>query len=195
MIGLFFSLMVFVTPPTEAQPLKGAEYTVKAAFIYNFAKFVEWPEYAFPKETNVINLCIASPNRSVDAFFELNDKIVRGKPPTRYSHLMGIPQRKEHLLKISVKKCETAIDARDCHILFIGSTDEAFVRERLNFVKGQSVLTVGEMKSFTELGGIINFFMDNNRLRFEVNLEAAQKAGLQLSSQLLMSAEIVNNGR
>jgi hypothetical protein len=168
-------LMMLGAKYAHTETLSGLEYQVKAGFIYNFAKFVEWPPAAF-ENNNVIVLCFASDNPLSDVLFDLNNKTVGGK-------------------KIQVKKYEDVNDTEVCNIFFFGTTDKEFIQERLIDLRNRSILTVGETEGFAQMGGIINFFMDQKRLRFEVNVDAARKAGLKLSSQILMSAEIVKGGQ
>ena len=166
------------SPPAHSQALYGPEYEVKAGFIYNFAKFVEWPDSSFNHDNNSFIIGLISNHSESDVFFSLNGKTVGGKKVVvkKYEHVKGKPL--EH-----------------CHILFIDFTDPARIREGLMKVKGQNVLTVGQASGFTEEGGIINFFTEKGSLRFEVNLGVAESSRLKLSSQLLMSAEIVTKGR
>ncbi len=155
----------------HAQTLFGTEYEIKAAFIYNFAKFVEWPQGTFDENTDSITLCIIPNTSAGDVFFSLNNKKVGGK-------------------KMVVKKCEDTTDIEGCHMIFFDTTDKKFIQRILKNVKDLSILTVGHIKGFTQDGGIINFFTEKDKLRFEVNLEAAKHIDLKLGSQILMSAEI-----
>lgn len=169
-------LMMLVAKYAHTETLSGLEYHVKAGFIYNFAKFVEWPPDTFENNNNVIVLCFASNNPLSDILFDLNDKIVSGK-------------------KIEVRKYEDDHGTEGCNIFFFGTEDKAFIQQKLIDLKNRNILTVGEIDGFAQMGGIINFFMEQKRLRFEVNVDAARKAGLKLSSQILMSAEIVKGGQ
>ena len=172
MIILF--IMAFMVPRTEAQALFGLEYRVKAGFIYNFAKFIEWPEEENGHDPNSIVIGVVPDTAATDAFLSLSEKRIGGK-------------------RIQVRKFKTVKEkgVENCHVLFFDSKDEAFVRDSLLIVKYRSVLTVGHIKGFTQAGGIINFFTEEGRLRFEVNLEAARRAKVKLGSQILMSAEII----
>ena len=164
--------------PAYSQALYGPEYEVKAGFIYNFAKFVEWPDGSFQDDSNSLIIGVISKNSESDVFLSLNGKTVGGKKVVvkKYGQVKGNP-------------------LESCHILFIDSPDSALIRESLMKVKDRSVLTVGQAAGFTEEGGIINFFTEKGSLRFEVNLGVAESSRLKLSSQLLMSAEIVTKGR
>ncbi len=161
----------FIGDCAYARDLSGPEYQIKAAFIYNFAKFVEWPQTVFENESDSIIICIAPNNEpDSDVFFSLNNKTVGGK-------------------KIKVRICDDIKDIGDCQILFLDSTDPRFIQEVLRTVKDRSVLTVGHIRGFTQEGPVINFFIKEGKLRFEVNLDAAKRSGIKLGSQILMSAE------
>jgi len=91
-----------------------------------------------------------------------------------------------------VKKYESKSDIETCHILFIASDDKKFILKKLDDAAGHNILTIGEEKEFAEMGGVISFFIENDRLRFAVNLKAASRAELKFSAQLLMSAKIIH---
>ncbi|MGA1791919.1 MAG: YfiR family protein [bacterium] len=158
----------------HAQALYGLEYRVKAGFVYNFAKFIEWPEENTGHDPNSILIGIIPDTPATDVFFSLEGKRIGGK-------------------RIEVKKYKTVKEkgVENCHVLFFDSKEDVFVKESLLIVKYRSVLTVGHIKGFTQAGGIINFFTEEGRLRFEVNLDAAKHARIKLGSQILMSAEII----
>ncbi|RJQ49772.1 MAG: YfiR family protein [Desulfobacteraceae bacterium] len=165
--------MLMLRPPTVASgPVAGPEYEVKIGFIYNFANFVTWPEEAFKSGNGPLVLCFASDNPSSDVSFKLDSKIIKGRK------VKVISYREENCLEQS-------------HIFFFGTQDREFIQKILSLAKGRSILTIGEVEGFTRMGGIINFFEERNRLRFQINIGAANRAGLKLSSQLLVSAQIV----
>lgn len=157
------------------ESVSGSEYEVKVGFIYNFAKFITWPKSVFGKNFEAIGLCFVSSYPAGDVLFKLDQKTVQGR-------------------KIKVKRYKTAEDLKGCQIFFFGTTNEMFIRQMLNALQGRSVLTIGETDSFTKLGGMIGFFKEKNRLRFQVNLAATEKEGLKLSAQILNSAQIVKEG-
>ncbi len=151
------------------EELSGAEYRVKAGFIYHFARFTQWPADAFPDEESPILLCVAAKS-GADILLPLRNKIIRKRRIETVPYLYPEPDA----------------EPQSCHILFVTASEE----ERFPAMPPGPVLTVGETEAFGQKGGIIRFFMEKDRLRFAVNLKAARRAGLQLSSQLLMSAEI-----
>ncbi|MGE0084626.1 MAG: YfiR family protein [Desulfococcaceae bacterium] len=150
-----------------AEELSGAEYRVKAGFIYHFARFTQWPSDTFADEESPILLCVAAES-GADILLPLHSKMIR----------------KRRIEVLRYREPEEAPTV--CHILFVTASEEAL----FPVMPQGPVLTIGETEEFGKKGGIIRFFMEKDRLRFSVNLKAARRAGLQLSSQLLMSAEI-----
>lgn len=168
-------LAVFALPGLAASvsAQAAAEYDVKAAFLYNFAKFVEWPPDAFDSPGSPMTLCIVGK----DPFGDVLDTLVRGET------LQGRP--------LIVHRTRDLLEVRDCHVVFLSRTEQARQDEVLATVRGAGILTVGEGDSFLREGGIIRFVLEANRVRFEVNLDAAERNGLKLSSKLLRLARSV----
>ena len=152
------------------------EYPVKAAFLYNFARFIEWPAEAFPNEKSPIALCVFRH----DPFGSVLDEVLHGK---------SINNR-----ELQARRVNELPELKTCQVIFISGEEDKHLPEVLNSVKGASALVVGESEEFAERGGTIQFYLENNKLRFAVNLDAAQRARLQLSSRLLALARIVRDG-
>jgi hypothetical protein len=156
-----------------AAPAMGAsrEYQLKAAFLYNFVQFVQWPAGMFADAKAPIVLATVGP----DPFDGALDTAVAGKT------VGGHP--------LVVKHFAAAGDVGKCQLLFVpaGSADQ-FAAARRN-AGPAGVLTVGEADAFLKDGGIIRFYQEDNRLRFEINQEAATKAGLQISAKLMRLAK------
>jgi len=148
------------------------EYQVKAAFLYNFAKFVEWPAGTFPNSMDPIGICIVGLN----PFGSTLENMVQGKK---------VGDR-----AFAVHRFPDTLQAGQCQILFIGASEWRRTRALLEAVKSPGVLTVGETDDFTALGGIVGFRLDGARVRIQVNLQAAEHARLKISSKLLSLAEI-----
>jgi hypothetical protein len=149
-----------------------SEYQVKAAFLLNFAKFVEWPA-AKLGETNsplVIGVIGANP------FGTLLDEIVKGQ--TISGH------------RLVSRAISTAEEAAACHIVFISRSEKERLRPLLDGLKDQPVVTVSETKGFAQDGGMINLVVQNNHVKLEINPTAAGEAGVKLSSKLLAIARI-----
>jgi YfiR/HmsC-like len=153
-----------------------SEYLIKAGFIFNFAKFVEWPSAAFVQPDSPIVIGILG----TDPFGTLIDQIVQDK--------------KIGARGFVVKRLKWGADVkelRECKILFVGASEKAHIDELVQTLKGQPILTVGETPGFAERGGVIRFVLEDNRVRFEVNVAAARQADLTISSRLLTLARII----
>jgi hypothetical protein len=151
----------------RAQGNQISEYQVKAAFLFNFVKFVEWPSDSFPAaETPIIIGVFGTNPFGGDLDAVIHNKTVNNRP---------IEIRQLHLMS----------ECTNCHVLFISGMVKKRVGEVLSTVGNASVLTVGESDGFTEAGGIINFVREGNKFRFQINAEAAKKAKLKISSKLL----------
>ncbi|QTA86057.1 YfiR family protein [Desulfonema magnum] len=170
----------------------GNEYHVKAGFIYNFIKFTKWPRKTFQNSTSPFALCIASDSFFNDIISSLGLKIPGCSENEAFRILGGKNVRGR---KLDIKECNNDKDIQGCHVLFICSENKEFILDVLNTAKNQNILTIGEFQGFERMGGIINFFTEKNRLRFRINIDAANRAGLKLRSQLLMSAEIFREER
>jgi len=162
---LLFSIMA---SPAFAQ--KASEYQVKAAFLFNFSKFLEWPPEVMgePGEPFIIGVL------GKDPFGSNLDEIIEGEK------IMDHP--------MIVKRFNSAEQIDKCHILFIhvpGKTSEA-----LNALKGKNVLTVSDDNEFNTYGGIIRFYTENEMIRLQINIGAAKAANLNVSSKLLRIAKI-----
>lgn len=152
------------------------EYQVKAAFLFNFARFVEWPADAFPSADSALQICVLGQDPFGREFEQvIVDKAVNGHR-IEIAHPDGVPQ------------------ARACQIVFIAASEKARLVSILQGLKGTSVLIVGDTPGFAALGGAINFVIDDGRVRFEINLKAAELAHLKISARLLTVAKVVLNG-
>jgi hypothetical protein len=149
------------------------EYEIKAAFLYNFAKFVEWPPESFPQPSTPMSLCVFGD----DPFGGSLDTVVQGET------LNG--------RRLAVRRTRDLPQARECQILFISASEKGRAAEALSEVRGASVLTVGEGKDFLDQGGVIRLFLEQNRVRFDINLDAAERNRLKISSKLLALARTV----
>lgn len=152
-----------------------SEYEVKAAFLYNFAKFAEWPSDAFASETGVLKICVLGQ----DPFGGYFDGLIANKTVNNrkleFEHVHDIQQ------------------ARTCQILYVASAEKQ-QRQILQSLIGARVLTVGDSGGFAQSGGVINFLLQDRRVRFEINVDAAGRSGVKLSAKLLSLASIVRDG-
>jgi hypothetical protein len=168
-----FSLMVaplewaFASADNEdADGQAGMEYQVKAAILFNFAKFVVWPQRKFNEPDSPLIIGIVGD----DPFGGLLDEAVEGNRINDRS--------------VTIQHIQTMEELRKCHIIFICRSESDRLGSILNEVRGDNVLTVGETDKFISKGGMINFVMVGDRVRFEINNSAARHAGLKISSQL-----------
>lgn len=150
------------------------EYELKAAFLYNFLLFVEWPQQSHPPTNAPLVIGVLG----TDPFGNSLDEAMKGKT------VSGHP--------IAIVRMKDARAWTNCHLLFVGQSERKNLPQILKTVAGQSVLTVGDQDRFSEQGGIINFFNEGPRIRFEINRAAAEDAGLKLDPKLLKLARIVN---
>ncbi len=159
--------------PAYGQAPSLSEYSVKAAFLYNFAKFVEWPECPTcdPPNTFVIGILGEDP-------FGREIAVIEGKD------LKGLP--------LSIKRLEEITDLKDCKVLFISASMESRLPQLLSRLTGQAILTVADAEGFAQAGVMINLYKVKNKIRFQINPRAAEAAGLKISSHLLRLAEIVS---
>lgn len=135
------------------------EYLVKAAFLYNFTKFVDWPG-----DTSQLNICLFGTDNFGEAIQSIEKK--------------SSPQRKYVIL-------HNPPNVLQCHIAYLSSAESSRERALLEAAQKKPILTVGDEEAFTKMGGIVSFVMIENKIKLIVNLPAAQKAGLRVDSQLL----------
>jgi hypothetical protein len=173
---LGMTLNVASTADAQAGDADSSEYLIKAGFIYNFAKFVEWPSATFAQPDSPIVIGVLG----TDPFGNVLDRIVEDKKIGP----RGFVVRR-------YKWGKDLKDLKDCKILFVSASERAHIDEILQGVKGLPILTVGETPGFAERGGVIRFTLEDNRVRFEVNVDAAHQADLNISSRLLTLAKII----
>ncbi len=147
--------------------LPSKEYRLKAAFLYNFTKFVDWPPGRFPSADSPIVIGILGEN----PFGEELETIVR--------------DRRVNGRTLAVRLVATADEAASVHILFVGAGQEAGLPAMLELLRRNNVLTVGEAPDFAVLGGIITFVLDGDKIRFAIDLSSGKRAGVALRAQLL----------
>ncbi|HEX7184168.1 MAG TPA: YfiR family protein [Thermoanaerobaculia bacterium] len=173
-LGLAAALLLAVLAGSASAQGGAGEYEVKAAFLYNFAKFVEWPGSTFESPTDPLVLCVFGD----DPFGESLDAVVQGET---------VGGR-----RLVVHRTRETAQLRGCHVVFLSQRTRERYPQVLDSLRGTSVLTVGEGEGFLTQGGMIRFVLDQNRVRFEINLDAAERNRLKLSSQLLRLARAVN---
>ena len=157
----------------RAQQPRVSEYHVKAVYLYNFGRFVQWPPNATAAKGDSFSICVLGQ----DPFGPSLDSTLAGET------LDGKP--------LAAKRISTPRDAGECRILFISSTEENHLKEILAALDESSILTVSDMPAFSRRGGMIQFVREGGKVRFEINLAKAETAKLTLSSELLKVATSV----
>jgi hypothetical protein len=203
-------LAAFVSPAMAADSAKNSEYQIKAAFIYNFMKFIEWPKETTgsgadgenPKEPKKDDDKKDEPivigmvgNNPLGKAFEL---IIKKKINNKKIAITEFEGLKEYKAKAKNKAkykeeymAEYGKALKKCHVLFFHATKVHNYHDIVELVGDSGVLTIGEMESFTAKGGIIGFVVEKKKVRFEINLTAAKRANLKISSKLLRLAKRV----
>jgi hypothetical protein len=161
------AVLLLVAGLARAAP--APEYQVKAAFLFNFAKFVDWPAGALARQSSM-NVCVLGE----DPFGPILNRTVEGKTV--------------HDRPIRVARVADLSDVAQCHVLFISASEQRELPRLLPAIARLGILTVSDSARFVQDGGMIGFTRDDNRVRFEINNDAAERAGLRISSQLLKLA-------
>ena len=177
---LLFTLIVFLTQllcvvsHVSAYAKAPSEYAVKAAFLFNFTKFIEWSSDQSNKEDSLLQICVIGKNpfnKELENIFE--GKKVEGK-------------------SIKVSYAKSVEEALLCDVAFIAKSEENALDRILKVLAKSAILTVSDIDDFAERGGIIGFYVEENRIRFKINADLAKETGLLISSKLLRLARIVD---
>lgn len=160
-------------PGVGAREEISREYQVKAAFLFNFVQFVDWPRERFADAQTPICIGILGE----DPFGSVLEDLLRGE--------------KVRDRAFAVRRSATEENLGGCHVVFVSQSERDRTRRILPALADKSILTVGEVEGFASAGGIINFRIEGNRVRFEINPAAAEREGLKISSQLLSLGTIV----
>ncbi len=168
-IALWWSV---IQTDLSAAASSASEYEVKAAMIYNFAVFIEWPPQSFTSPIESMSVCVAGEDpfgKALEA--NISGKTVRGR-------------------EMQVRRTVRISDLQTCHIVFISQSERKKLPEILEAVGTAGVLTIRDMKDFASQGGMIEFRTDHEKVRFMINPKAAQRAGLKISYKLLSLATV-----
>jgi hypothetical protein len=158
-----------------ADPLSLSEYQIKAGFFFNFTRFVDWPESAFPAPASPILACVAGETPLTDLVTDVTvGKVVNGRA-------------------VSIKRVRVSDDLRRCNLLFISAADQRRTAEILASLTKANTLTVGETPGFAQAGGMINFSIQENKVKLELNLDATTRAGLKINSKLIAVSRLVSH--
>lgn len=170
-LAILLCLLALAPRAADAQ---SREYQVKAAFLFNFAQFVEWPADTYAATNAPFSIGILGD----DPFGTALDETVRGE--TIGSH------------KLVIQRSQQIAELAGCQMIFISKSEKKHIAEILSALDSRPVLTVSEFEGFARSGGDINFYLEGTKVRFEINPAAAQNDHLKFSSQLLSVGKIVS---
>jgi len=163
-------------PSSTAADAAASEYSVKAAIIYKIVKFVAWPEDAFSSRNEPLPVCLPDADPMGPALDALAGKIVWGRP-------------------IAIKRLdEISTVETDCKILFLSQSSDAAQMTLVANVANSPVLTIGDNREFVNMGGIVTLEIEKSRVQFAINVDASERAGLNISAQLLQLANVKDGG-
>lgn len=173
--GLVSSQVSRSTVPGRGGP--SLEYQVKAAYLLNFTRYVEWPAQAFAAPNSPVTICVLG----IDPFGAVLDATTRGRTTQGRA--------------VAVRRIRTIAKTDECHLLFISRKTWRSQRDLPKKLRAPGLLTVGESEDFAQEGGVISFIIQNETVRFVVNAEARDQAGLRISSRMLSLAAAVYGQR
>jgi len=178
LVSAFALLAVLAGPArTWAAESVAGEYEIKAAFLYNFARFAEWPPTAVPDSPDVFVIGVLG----TDPFGDILDEIAA-------TRTVGDK-------RIVVRRFATLDEYTPCHILFVAASERARMAAVIEKLRDAPVLLVADTAGFAQAGGTVDLVVEENKVRFEVNPVAAERAGVKISSKLLRLARIVKAGK
>jgi hypothetical protein len=160
--------------PVNAYPQRASAPAVKAAFLYNFAKFAEWPPEALPPGTPLV-LCVVDDHALVRAL----DEATAGRSVSGHGFV--------------VRKIDADGPVTACHLLYVNGLDTRMAVALVQRLDGQPILSVSEFSDFARMGGVASLFAEDGRMRFAINVDSTRRSRIRLSSQLLRLAAIVND--
>ena len=177
LIPLFIGLLAFAWSAPLAWGQSGGTtgYEVKTAFLFNFAKFIGWPASSFATPQSPFTICVLGQDPFGSILTDtLQGKVIGDRP-------------------LALRRLKDKSDARNCQIVFISPSESPHLADIVEAVRGENVLLVGETNGFAASGGTIEFTLEDDRVRFAINTDAADRSGLKFSSKLLALAKIVHD--
>jgi hypothetical protein len=172
-VGVLVALLCVIHPTISSAQSQVDEYRLKAAFLFHFAEFVDWPAGVLGNPGDSFLICVVGEG----PFHGDLEATIQGKV------IAARTVRVHHVKQVQ--------EAQGCHVLFIGKDEFKVASPFAATLQNMPILTVGESETFLQSGGIIRFCMEDRKVRFEVNQEAAEAANLKISSRLLLLAKTV----
>lgn len=175
--SLFTMVIVWallIQPQSTTADEQSREHLLKAGFIYNFTKFIKWPDGASqPMKSGGTILCVAGEDPFGETLDQLSEKLEsKGK-------------------RLLIRRQPTNETLNSCHILFISQSEKSRLREIIEKAERRPILLIGETPGYAQNGVMINFYIEGNRIKFEINKQALERRGLKVSSELLDLARII----
>ncbi len=170
--GILLSCLLFGALPVFSSGKAVLEYQVKSAYLYNFSKFVRWPETVLDATQRNLTICVIGHADMHEYLYTLDDRPAIG-----------------HLLKVSFRNIDTGLDG--CHMAYIGENSRLQTSAILEWCHRNHVLTIGDQPGFIELGGIIGFVLIDDHVRLVISRSAVLASGLEISAKLLELAQVV----
>lgn len=152
------------------------EGLIKASFVFNFIKFIDWPDKAFATPDPPVNLCIWGNAPVAEAIGALGAKKAKNRD-------------------IDVQRLQNSKNIERCHVLFVAGASPTRLKALLGASHGKNILTISDVQDFAQRGGVIGLFLSGGKMRFAINRGAAEQSGLRISSQLLKLGKIVATAR
>ena len=171
---ILIAILFLLNPRSFGQSQKEVEYKLKAAYLFHFLQFAEWPDSVFENEKSPIILAVLGK----DPFGKILDETVM-------SEKIG-----DH--PIIIKRFQSFNQLGFCHVLYISSSEKYTFRNILKHIGVSPVLTISDIDGFSEQGGNISFYLEENKVRFAINMQTLKQADLKVSSKLLRLAKIIN---
>jgi hypothetical protein len=169
---LLLAACLLALPGAARAEVAVSEYDVKAAFLYNFTKFVDWPPSAFASEHSPLKICVVGEDPFGKTLRSLMEDEVAGR-------------------RLILVHLDSLNSPAACQVLFVSRSERDRLPQILAAVRGAPVLTVGDTPGFLDHGGMINFILERSKVRFDINQEAAERSGIRISSKLLALAKHV----
>jgi hypothetical protein len=167
-----FCLIACSAGNLSCQEQKAGEYQVKALFLYNFINFVDWPSDSSIHSSPTVNVCVIGDDPFDNAFDDIRDKTVKDK-------------------KLKIIFYRPHDEPKGCHLIFVPASEKRHAAHILKSVSEANVLIVGDTEESARQGAVIGFYIEQKKVRFAINIEAARRAGLKISAKLLKLAKIV----
>uniref|UniRef100_C6E7Z6 DUF4154 domain-containing protein n=1 Tax=Geobacter sp. (strain M21) TaxID=443144 RepID=C6E7Z6_GEOSM len=168
-------LALLFVHPFETRAEGAQQYQVKAAMVVNMSKYIEWPAEAFPRTGAPLQICSVGRGPFAAALEQYQGKTVLGH-------------------QLSLRRLAVGDEPAECHVLVVSGVEKRYLAGVLDQARRRDALTVGDIPDFARFGGIIGFVENEGRVRFVINLKAAQQSRVRISSQLLKLAKLIREG-